>query len=70
MTQPKSLINQVLDCCQERNYKALDSIFDSLNEPALAGSLERLQSDRDSLAWFRGCIKEKLGSVGRILRKV
>ncbi len=69
MTQPKSLINQVLDCCQERNYKALDSIFDSLNEPALAGSLGRLESDRDSLAWFRGCIKEKLGSVGRILRE-
>jgi RNA polymerase primary sigma factor len=28
-----------------------------------------LESDRDSLAWFRGCIKEKLGSVGRILRE-
>ncbi len=69
MTQLKSLINQVLDCCQERNYKALNSIFDSLNEPALAVSLGGLESDRDSLAWFRGCIKEKLGSVGRILRE-
>ena len=66
MTQPKSLIKQVIDCCQERNREALDNIFENLNEQVLAESLLRLQDH--TVSWFRRYISEKLSKVTGILQ--